>query len=40
VVHAGEPGAVSIQAEADGPLRIALVEVPSKVGYPLYKEGR
>ena len=40
VVHAGEPGAVSIQAEADSPLRIALIEVPAKVGYPLYREGR
>jgi len=40
VVHAGELGAVSIQAEVDSPLRIALIEVPSKVNYPLYKEGR
>lgn len=40
VVHSGEPGAASIQAEADRPLRIALIEVPSKVNYPLYKEGR
>ena len=40
VVHAGEQGAVSIQAEADNPLRIALIEVPAKVNYPLYKEGR
>ncbi len=39
VVHAGEPGAVSIQAEADSPLRIAVVEVPAKVDYPLYKDG-
>ncbi len=40
VVHAGELGAVSIQAEADSPLRIALIEVPSKVSYSLYREGR
>ena len=40
VVHAGEPGAVSIQAETDSPLRIALVEVPSKVDYPLYRNGK
>jgi len=39
-VHAGEPGMVSIQAEKDSSLRIALVEVPAKVNYPLYKEGR
>jgi len=40
VIHAGEPGSVVIQAEADSPLRIALIEVPAKVNYPLYKEGR
>ena len=38
VVHAGEAGAVSILAEADSPLRIALVEVPAKVDYPLYRD--
>ena len=37
VVHADEPGSVSIQAEADNSLRIALIEVPSKVDYPLYR---
>jgi len=40
VVHAGEPGAVAIQADADRPLRIALIEVPAKVNYPLYKQGK
>jgi len=40
VVHAGEPGAVSIQAEADRPLRIALIEVPATVDYPLYRDGK
>ncbi|MCZ6512441.1 MAG: pirin family protein [Nitrospinae bacterium] len=40
VVHAGEPGTVAIQADADRPLRIALIEVPAKVNYPLYKEGK
>ena len=39
VVHAGETGAVSIQAEADSSLRIALIEVPSKVDYPLYRKS-
>ncbi len=40
VVHAGETGKVSIQADKDHPLRIALIEVPAKVDYPLYKDGR
>jgi redox-sensitive bicupin YhaK (pirin superfamily) len=40
VVHAADEGAVSIQAEVDSPLRIAIIEVPAKVNYPLYKEGR
>lgn len=40
VVHAGEMGAVSIRAEADSTLRVALIEVPSRVDYPLYREGR
>jgi len=40
VVHAGEAGAVSLQGEADSPLRIALIDVPAKVNYPLYREGR
>jgi len=40
VVHAEEQGTVSVQAEADHSLRIALIEVPAKVNYPLYKEGR
>lgn len=39
VVHAGESGSVVIQAEADSPLRIALIEVPAKVNYSLYREG-
>lgn len=40
VVHAGEPGAISIQAETGSSLRIALIEVPAKVNYPLYRDGR
>ena len=36
-VHAGQSGAVALQAEADSPLRVALIEVPSKVDYPLYR---
>ncbi len=40
VVHAVEEGAISIQTEGDSPLRIALIEVPAQVNYPLYKEGR
>ena len=40
VVHAMEPGSVSFQAEEDHPLRIALIEVPAEVNYPLYRDGR
>lgn len=40
VVHAPDSGKVSIQAEADTPLRIALIDVPAQVDYPLYREGR
>ncbi len=40
VVHAGEPGAASLQAEADSPLRITLIEVPATVDYPLYRDGK
>ena len=40
VVHTGEEGAISIQTEGDSPLRIALIEVPEQVNYPLYKEER
>lgn len=40
VVHAREESAISLQAEGDSPLRIALIEVPAQVDYPLYKEGR
>ena len=38
VVHAGEQGAISIQTGVDSSFRVALIEVPSKVGYPLYRD--
>jgi len=40
VVHSEDEGAISIQTEGDSTLRIALIEVPAQVNYPLYKEGR
>ena len=39
VVHAKNDVSISIQAEADNPLRIAMIEVPAKVDYPLYKDS-
>jgi len=38
VVHATNKESISLQAEADGPLRIAIIEVPAAVDYPLYKD--
>ena len=40
VVHAAEQGSVAFQAAEDKSLRIALIEVPARVNYPLYREGR
>ena len=39
VVHAKSNEAISIQAEGDDPLRIAVIEVPAKVDYALYKDS-
>ena len=40
VIHAKSEGNVAFQAEADNPFRLALIEVPAKVDYPLYRNGR
>ncbi len=40
VVHAQAAGKVSFKAEAEGALRLALIEVPANVDYPLYRDGR
>jgi hypothetical protein len=37
VIHAKKEATISIQAESTGPLRLAIIEVPAKVDYPLYK---
>tara|TARA_B100000315_G_scaffold31264_1_gene26470 strand:- start:164 stop:976 length:813 start_codon:yes stop_codon:yes gene_type:complete len=37
VIHAKKEATISIQAESAGPLRLAIIEVPAKVDYPLYK---
>ena len=37
VVHSRNNESISIQAEADDPLRIAMIEVPADVDYPLYR---
>ena len=34
----GHNESISIQAEEDAPLRIAMIEVPAEVDYPLYRE--
>ena len=39
VVHARNNESISIQAEEDTPLRIAMIEVPAEVDYPLYREA-
>lgn len=38
VIHANEEGIFSLKAEGDTPLRLAIIEVPAQVDYPLYKE--
>jgi redox-sensitive bicupin YhaK (pirin superfamily) len=38
VVHAKEEGIFSLKGEGDSPLRLAVIEVPAQVNYPLYKE--
>jgi quercetin 2,3-dioxygenase len=38
VIHANEEGQVSFKSEGDYSLRLATIEIPAKVDYPLYKE--
>ncbi len=38
VVHAGNNESLSIRAKEDALLRIAMIEVPAEVDYPLYRE--
>ncbi len=38
VVHAGNNESISIQAWEDAPLRLAMIEVPAEVDYPLSRE--
>ena len=38
VVHTGNNESISIQAAQTVPLRIAMIEVPAEVDYPLYRE--
>ena len=40
VVHVGDPGSIAIQAKQDVPLRLAMIEVPVEVDYPLYRKQR
>ncbi len=40
VVHAQAAGTVTFKAGSQGALRLALVEVPARVKYPLYRDGR
>ena len=37
LVHANQPGNLSMQADSGSNLRIAMIEVPSRVDYPLYQ---
>jgi hypothetical protein len=39
VIHAKKEAAISIQAESNDPLRLAIIEAPARVDYPLYKTG-
>lgn len=38
VIHAQNEGIFSLRAEGDSSLRLAIIEVPSKVDYPLYRK--
>lgn len=38
LVHAGTSGSISIHAEQAAPLRLAVIEVPAEVEYPLYQK--
>ena len=37
LIHAKQRGDISIQAGPDSLLRVAIIEVPAKVDYPLYR---
>lgn len=39
VVHAGEGGSIAIRADQAVPLRLAMIEVPAEVEYPLYQKS-
>ncbi len=38
IIHAGEETVLSIKGKKAGALRLAIIEVPSQVDYPLYGE--
>ncbi len=38
VIHAKNEGIFSLKAEGNSSLRLAIIEVPSQVDYPLYRE--
>lgn len=38
LIHAQTDGTVCFQANIEGPLRLAIIEVPATVDYPLYRE--
>jgi quercetin 2,3-dioxygenase len=37
LIHSKEPADISIQATAESVLRVAIIEVPAQVDYPLYR---
>mgnify|MGYP005649448233 FL=1 len=37
VIHAKQRGDISIQADSNSLLRMAIIEVPAQVDYPLYR---
>ena len=39
LVHAGEDGSIAIRADQAVPLRLAMIEVPAEVEYPLYQKS-
>ena len=39
VIHAKSQGNVAFRAEAENALRLAVIEVPAEVDYPLYRNG-
>lgn len=38
VIHAPNEGTFSLKAEGDDALRLAIIEIPSRVNYPLYRD--